>query len=260
MYKIAIPSYNRANELKNKTLKTLIDGKVSPSRIYIFVANEKEREKYASVLSKGTYKELIVGRLGIANQRVFIKNYFKEGEHIVSIDDDVEEVLKMVGDKLVKIKNIDEFFKDAFRRIVREKLYIWGIYPVRNPFFMQNTVTTTLKFIIGALYGFIVRHDKSLEPSPKAEAKEDYEQSILYYERDGGVLRFNNVTIKTKFLAKGGLGQEKERFELNRKAAEYLERKYPQYVSVFHRKNGMTEVRLRDSRHKSKNKTRKRKR
>ena len=65
------------NELKNKTLKTLIDGKVSPSRIYIFVANEKKREKYASVLSKGTYKELIVGRLGIANQRVFIKNYFK---------------------------------------------------------------------------------------------------------------------------------------------------------------------------------------
>ena len=55
-------------------------------------------------------------------------------------------------------------------------------------------------------------------------------------------MRFNDVTIKTKFLAKGGLGQD--RFERNKKSAEYLQRTYPKLVSIFHRKNGMTEIRF----------------
>jgi len=111
------------------------------------------------------------------------------------------------------------------------------------------------------MYGFINRHNPKLQPSKKIKEKEDYEQSILYYMMDGGVLRYNNITIKTKFHAEGGLGKIEQRFEANKEAAEYLEKKYPQYVSVFHRDNGMTEVRLRDSTNKIEkketNKTRK---
>jgi hypothetical protein len=81
-----------------------------------------------------------------------------------------------------------------------------------------------------------------LNPSTKSEGKEDYEQSILYYLKDGGVLRFNDIAIKTKFLAKGGLGED--RFERNRLSANYLKKKYPDLVTIFHRKNMMTEVRL----------------
>ena len=69
-------------------------------------------------------------------------------------------------------------------------------------------------------------------------------QSILYYLMDGGVIRYNNVTIKTKFHAEGGLGKTDGRFEANKHAAEYLVKKYPELVSIFHRKNGMTEVKL----------------
>jgi hypothetical protein len=86
-----------------------------------------------------------------------------------------------------------------------------------------------------------VRHDKDLDTSVPG-AKEDYEQSILYYRKDGGVVRFNDVGIKTQFLAKGGLGPD--RFAIYKKTAAYLVRTYPDIVSVFHRKNGMTEVRL----------------
>ena len=32
------------------------------------------------------------------------KNYFKEGDQVVSIDDDIEGLFKLVGDKLVEIK------------------------------------------------------------------------------------------------------------------------------------------------------------
>lgn len=80
------------------------------------------------------------------------------------------------------------------------------------------------------------------EEEENAETKEDYEQTILYFKMDGGVLRFNNVTAKTKFNSPGGLGTD--RYERNKKAAEYLQDKYPDIITVFKRKNGTYEVKL----------------
>jgi hypothetical protein len=60
--------------------------------------------------------------------------------------------------------------------------------------------------------------------------------------KDGGVIRYNNITAKTKFNAPGGLGQD--RFERNKKAAEYLTKKYPDIVSRKDRDDGTPEVRL----------------
>jgi len=239
MYVVAIPSYNRSDVILDKTIHTLIQGGVNLKNIFIFVANKLEKDKYIHI-----HPNIIIGKLGITNQRIFIKNYFKEGTHVVEIDDDIEGLFKLKGERLVRITNIHDFFLDAFKLLIKEKRFLWGIYPVRNPFFMKNTITNGLTFIIGALHGFIVRHDKCLNPNALAEGKEDYEQSILYYKLDGGVIRFNNITIKTKFLAKGGLGED--RFERNRLSAEYLQKKYPTLVTIFHRKNGMTEIRLRD--------------
>jgi hypothetical protein len=240
---IAIPTYNRSDVLERKTLTTLLKGGIESNQIYIFVANQKEKKLYEVVIPRDKYKDIIVGKLGIANQRKFIKNYFKEGDHVVSLDDDVEGIYKLSGEKLVEVK-AKPFFNNAFKRLEKEKKFMWGVYPVRNPFFMKQTVSTGLSFIVGALYGYIVRHDKTLEPNKNAEGKEDYHQSILYYLKDGGVVRFNNITIKTKFLAKGGLGED--RFERNRLSAEFLQEKYPDIVTIFHRKNGMTEIKLKD--------------
>ena len=68
----------------------------------------------------------------------------------------------------------------------------------------------------------------------------------MYYIKDGKILRFNRVGFKTKFHAPGGLGETKGRIEANRTSAKYLEKTYPQYVTLWTRPNGMTEVRLKD--------------
>jgi hypothetical protein len=224
-YIVAIPSYKRENVLVTKTLKTLKDGGVPSSKIQIFVANTEERDNYENAVPKDLYDKIVVGVKGITEQRKFIIKHFPEKQYVVSIDDDVERLEKMKGDKLAKITNVDKFFKDAHADMTKNGLYIWGIYPVRNPFFMKPNVSTGLKFIIGTMYGFINRHDKSLEPSSKIKEKEDVEQSILYY-------------------LKGGLGKTEGRFENNKVAAAYLAKTYPDLVSVFHRKNGMAEIRL----------------
>jgi len=245
-YIVAIPSYKRQDVLSEKSLKTLIDGGVSPSKIHIFVANKEEHDNYEKAIPKNLYGKIVTGVIGITNQRKFILKHFPEGTEIISIDDDVEGLFKSKGPtKLVQIKDVDGFFKEAFEKLRKDGLFIWGIYPVRNPFFMKDKVTTDLKFIIGTMYGFINRHDPKLQPSSSIKEKEDYETSILYYLKDGGVVRYNNVTIKTKFHAEGGLGKTEGRFQANKEAAAYLAKTYPDLVSVFHRGNGMAEIRLR---------------
>ena len=243
-YVVAIPTYNRVEEIVKKSLPTLIKGGISKSKIYIFVANVEQAKMYEAGLPKEMYNKIVIGKKGIANQRRFISQYFKEGQYIVSMDDDVEELLKLKGeDQLIRIRDLDGFFMDAYRLLKKEELFIWGIYPVRNAFFMQPKTTTDLRFIIGVLHGYINRHSKKLEPSVQAESKEDYEMTILFYKMDGGVIRFNNITPKTKFNAAGGLG--KDRQEMNKIAAEYLQKKYPDIVTIFQRPtNGMTEIKL----------------
>ena len=56
------------------------------------------------------YHKLVIGKLGITHQRIFISKYFPIGQYIVSLDDDIEEVSKLRGtDKLVKIKDLNQF-------------------------------------------------------------------------------------------------------------------------------------------------------
>ena len=241
---VVIPSYKRSIEICKKSLKTLSEGGVKASRIYIFVANRNEEKTYGNTLEKKTYHKIVVGVPGIQRQRIYISKYFPNGKHIVSIDDDVEAVLKLKGDKLIQIKNLPKLFTENFNLLKKLKLYIWGVYPVRNTLFMSNTITTDLRFIIGTMYGYINRKNPKLYP--KTKVKEDYETSILYYLMDGGVLRFNNITIKTKFMVKGGCGDDKEgkRTKMNETAANYLVKKYPNLVKRRDRKNGMPEVRL----------------
>ena len=143
-YVVAIPTYKRAEVISEKTLKTLKEGGVPKSRIYLFVANKDEAVMYEQSVDPRLYNEIVIGKKGIANQRKFISKWFDEGQYIISIDDDVEElqILSKSGEKLKKIKHVADFFQEAYHLLKKENLYIWGIYPVRNAFFMKQKITT----------------------------------------------------------------------------------------------------------------------
>jgi hypothetical protein len=244
-YVVAIPSYGRHETIVAKTLETLKKGGVPAKCIHIFVANETERAAYASA-SSVPYK-IIVGVKGITEQRKFITRYFAEGTHIVSMDDDVEKFLRLSrdGQRLVDFKkgDLDRFIKKAFAAIEARNLFIWGVYPMRYAYFMKHNVTTDLRLILGTTYGYICRHDADLVPT--VGEKEDYENTILHYLKDGGVMRFNNICLKTIYHSPGGLGKlTEERLKANEIAAEAIQKKYPELVTLFKRPNGMTEVRL----------------
>lgn len=244
-YVIAIPTYDRPKQVMNKTLAMLSSGNINKDNIYLFVSDENQKNIYNNIIPSNIYNQIVVGEIGIANQRNFITDYFSEDQYIVSIDDDVEELLILnENNELIKIHDLNTFFIDAFETLEKEKLFIWGVYPVKNPFFMKGRepTTTNLRFLIGVIHGYINRHSQDLTININAETKEDYERTILHYLKDGGVVRFNNVTFKTKFNAIGGLGVD--RYERNKQSALYLECKYPDIITVFQRKNGTYEVRV----------------
>ena len=57
---------------------------------------------------------------------------------------------------------------------------------------------------------------------------EDYERTIKHYLKDGGVVRLNYICAKTKYIAKGGMGKERE----FNKSLDYLLNTYKGLVSI----------------------------
>ena len=234
-YVIAIPSYNRPCGLKNKTLNLLERHEIPKNLIYIFVV-EQEYEIYRSIIGDGY--NLVVAELGITNQRNFISKYFDLGTYILSIDDDIEEVYFLEDEiRLTPVSNLKLVINFMINTMDSSGLNLAGLYPVRNSFFMRDTITTDLRFCIG---GFFIICNKKLMLSTQAESKEDYHMSIKYFINDGGILRFNNLVFKSKKHAEGGLGRD--RSALNAYAAAYLVNEYPDMC--VYKKGSVTEVRL----------------
>jgi len=242
-YVVAIPTYKRYNEITTKTLPTLKRGKVDKKRIYVFVASKSEERLYREKMDPDTYHKIVVGKKGLVPQRRYISQYFPENTKIVSMDDDVQNMIQLKrDDSLKKIANLDTLFKRFFNVLDKKGLYLWGVYPVKNNLFMKRKTTTDLRFIIGVVHGYINRHSKDLYPSMKSVSKEDIEQSILFYLKDGGIVRFNDITFTTKFNAPGGLGVD--RFQMNKNAQEYLVKTYPGIAKAKFRPDGTPEITL----------------
>ena len=70
-YIIAIPTYKRYETLKEKTLRLLNQENFDKKRIYIFFANDDEKNKYNL---SNEYPNQIIGVLGLTYQRNFIVN------------------------------------------------------------------------------------------------------------------------------------------------------------------------------------------
>tara|TARA_R110000823_G_C15757901_1_gene482653 strand:- start:20 stop:754 length:735 start_codon:yes stop_codon:yes gene_type:complete len=224
----AIPTYKRYDVLKEKTLSLLKRNKVSIEDIYIFVANKSEKMLYQDSLGKDY--NCIIGVLKIYKQRNFISNYFPVGEKIVYLDDDITEITELGNKKLKPIKNFKTFINDAFAECEEHNLFIWGIYPVDNHFFMRNVITYDLRFIAGGFYGVINRHSKDLKLW--IDEKEDVLKSLQFFVKDGGVVRYNFIGMKTKNYAKGGLDVGRDRVAESFKAVKEIHKRYPKLTRI----------------------------
>jgi hypothetical protein len=243
---VVIPSYNRVETLKEKTLKVLQEYKIPASKIYVFVANAEQKKLYEEGIPKGSVKEIIIGEKGLAEVRNFIFRYFPKGTPLVEMDDDIrgfiefDEKQKRHERKLVSLERI---INRGFEECEKVGARLWGVYPSANGFFMKDTVSTDLKFIIGSFWGCI-NPGKEIQ-LPFGGEKEDYQRTLLFWEADGVVVRLNFVSPKTAYYAEPGGMQEGDRKAKQEVAVEKILKKWPEYVKLNpRRKSGYPEIRL----------------
>ena len=243
-YVIAIPSYKRAETLKEKTLKFLNSNKIDPSLIHIFVANEEERIEYNSILDEKKYGKIIVGVLGMKNIRNFITDYFPANKYIVNLDDDIKDIMYLHGDKKLKsLPKLDTFIRSAFQYSQKVGANLWGIYPVANPFYMNHGISSGLYYIVGCMWGCKNLYKHKIKVT--IDDKEDFERSILYYNEDNVVIRYNYITVKTNYYKEHGGMQETRTDTRVTKSAHYLVKKYPKLCELNNnKKSEKTEIKF----------------
>ena len=280
-YIIAIPSYNRPDLIQVKTLALLHRHGISANKINIFVANQEQYDLYKAKVPVWLYDKLIIGVIGLRNQRNFIMDYYPEGAHIVQMDDDLDKIMELNSKsnsasrasrrgsrrssrrssrqgsmrssraaskssrRTRPITDLDGFITRAFEICKEKGIYLWGVYPLANARFMSPKMTTDLRFIVGPFWGIINRHRPDLHIT--IDEKENAERTLQHYTIDGAVLRFNNIGIETRYYKnKGGMQNEgKDRKEEALKSVYYLHSKYPKLTKIYlGKKSGVPEIRM----------------
>jgi hypothetical protein len=217
--RVCIASYNRPEGLKEKTLAFLQRECYPRERINIFVASESERDVYQHVC--GDYN-IVVGVLGLVQQRTFISDWLDESEIYVSLDDDVTGI---------KGKSFLELIRNACTAIETKRAGLWGVLPKDDARCFKDDTTEHLSFIVGAF--FVARNHKDIRHQGVSET-EDYERTMLYFLRYGSIFRYRGAGVQTKYLGTSGgsLGLA------DRKAAavRFLLDKYPRLCSYRNKK------------------------
>tara|TARA_R110000744_G_scaffold57085_1_gene120156 strand:- start:2002 stop:3360 length:1359 start_codon:yes stop_codon:yes gene_type:complete len=252
MIRYIIPTYKRSKTISNHTLKVFREGSVPRANIWLFVANQQEKEDYLANVDNSLFGHIEIGEKGLVEQRNYITHFFEEGAKIVECDDDLHTFERLVVDvsgkhHLASVENIPEFCEEAFDRCKEEKSGLWGIHPCHNAYFLRPKVTTGLFFLVGLFQGRINRKDIVLS----IDQKDDFERTCKYYLEDGKIVRFWNVCCKTKYYnPKGGLGEfGKDRKAESLVAANALVSLFPHLCKLYlKKKSGYAEVRLKDRR------------
>jgi len=247
---IAIPSYKRAETLRDKTLTVLQHYRIPAAKIHVFVANKAEYDTYKATLKPGTYGHMHIAEPGMAAVRNFITRHFPVGKAIFNMDDDIRGFIEYSdGAKRNEraLRSLSHAIEAGFAKARQSGLRLFGFYPVANGYFMKpGPPTTDLRYIIGSVWGII-------NPGPvltvTIDDKEDYLRSVIMYVLDGGVLRYTNIAPQSAYYKEPGGMQEERTMNRIDASARAMVAAFPDLVKInLTKKSGMPEVRLRDSR------------
>lgn len=253
-----IPSYQRADILKTKTLSMLTRYGITPDEIHVFIADTPaERLAYQEY----TRYNIHYGPVGLHHMRNFITSSFPDGTPIVCFDDDIDDLVYMQEDETVIDRKSAKryplqsypahwfrtWIHDTFTYMFACGVRLFGIYPVKNGYFMKSLppISHDLRFCVGVLWGCIV--DSRIQIT--CEEKEDVERTLLYYRLHGpeSILRFNHIAPITKYYKTHGGMQARgaNRQDAAKTSAIQLVATFPDLCSLCtSKKSGVYEVKL----------------
>lgn len=242
---LAIPSYNRVKVLCEKTIKLIEDQGVDRERVTIFVTAD-QFAFYQDALPK--YK-LAVTPVSMRAARNTIARHYAVGTPILEMDDDIRGLVRKTADNtLVPLSGLTSFVSNAFWQATEENCALWGIYPVANGLFMKDTMTTDLRYIVGAMFGVTYTGNDDVD-LVTLDDKEDFERTCRFYLHSEGVARFNYVAPKTSYYNTPGGMQSYRSKDTVTHGVEQMLQLFPNLCSVNTRKKSdWPEVKLKDRR------------
>jgi len=206
--KIVIPTYQRYHV---KTLDLLQSEGLTAT---LYVANQEEYYKYRFIYPD---IDIVIGIRGIRAQREFIQSQYPEGTILLSMDDDIEWFIHSRG------LSMKEWIEECETALRDSKAGLLSFTPSSNPHFCDNFKIKEGRYLAcGMVHMFKVDH--SIVGT--IDFVEDYDRSMMYLKKYGSILRYGDIIFKTKFLAPGGLSDQRTR-ETYMEQVQLLLAKYP---------------------------------
>jgi hypothetical protein len=231
-----IPSYQRPDVIKNKTLTFLLQQNIDPNDITIVVRDDDEKlQEYMDI----SCNIVTTSVKGIGKTHNFITEYFAEDTWICECDDDI---IDMIDNKRQSISSIKDVLIDMIKIMEENNISYGGFYQCDNPKFMSGNphYTFDLRYCLGLIRLRKVKKDIILHTN----YAEDFENCIQHFIKDGKILKNNWCAGKTKNYADGGCDGDGRNINTEKADKEYLANKYPNHCKLFQRKNGRWDLRL----------------
>jgi len=241
MVQFVIPSYQRAEKLKEQTLKFLSFHTWNKD-VWIFVRDDDPQIEQYRKFRDDNYNVIeLIDCKGIGNTHNAITTYFTEGEWICELDDDIIDVINNKRESLPHAQ-LEPMLQKMIDIMEPEKITYGGFYQCSNPMFMSGNqeYTMDLRYCLGLMRLRRIDYSIVLETN----YAEDFENCILHYIKDGAILKNNWIAGKTKNYSPGGCDGDGRNIETERQDKEYLADKYPDHCKLFQRKNGRWDLRL----------------
>ena len=209
-YKVAIPSYNRVDQLLQKTLPLLEKEDIDFSDITIFVANKQQYDLYREALNKfsngkGKKIKVVKGVKGIVEINNFINSYYKPTDIVFYVHDDMDKFIYYD-------KSLKETLQKCAEYLKKSPYGLMSFNPTGNEFYMRGDDENNKKFKEGMYYAvgclFMFKPNPKIVRSKDTWAVEDYDYSIKSYKFYGKNIRYDRFSCKTKINnnKEGGCG------------------------------------------------------
>ena len=200
-YIFAIPSYKRPdNQAAMKWLNSL---GFTRADIVVGTQTRTDYEEYKRLHGENARITFRPGNCIADNKNALLD--VCAGYRVVMLSDAVKRICRLApSGKTVPIESKSELLMIIdrnFRIAQQEGAVLWGLYPVCNAFFMDNTYTVN-NLIMGCCMGFF--EDNTMRFRREFRVKEDWEISLRAIDCGQRVVRFNDAAFDRRHKIKGG--------------------------------------------------------
>lgn len=232
---IAIPSRGR----HDKVITLDYIGGIDCEK-FVFVADPVEAEMYRKEI-KGNATVVTTGaRQGYIPAFNYMLDYFPRGTNMLSIDDDVSGLIRVVFNPgglgvplCVDVKMCENevyaFAVKCFSIARKRGTRLWGVLPTTNHIAMKRTLDlageiSQFGFLVSQFLGVVV---SSLRMDERLVTKGDYDFTAQHIRKFGCIARFNEYCLRAMFAENAGGCQIYRTERVSEKSVRYLIRKWP---------------------------------